>query len=171
MGALLRTHKKKEKVNLTIGNKLNTKRGGTINDDDPAFLTTLKNASLWRYNLPHQCCRPNPLGDPRVNLEISLQLTSKRAGTINDDDPTLLTTQKLVGPPPVLKKKIGNLHRYNSPHQRCRPNPIGDPKVKLEINLQLTSKRGSTINDDDPTLLTTQRLVLLQSLRKKLEIW
>ena len=46
MGALLRTHKKKEKVNLTIGNKLNTKRGGTINDDDPAFLTTLKNASL-----------------------------------------------------------------------------------------------------------------------------
>ena len=56
--------------------------------------------------------------------------------------------------------------RYNSPHQCCRPNPIGDPKVKKkkkvnllvfqtfqsEINLQLTSKQGSTINDNDPTL-------------------
>ena len=40
---------------------------------------------------------------------------------------------------------------------------------QLEINLRLTGKRGGTINDDDPTLSTTQKLVLLQSLRKKIE--
>ena len=67
--------------------------------------------------------------------------------------------------------KIGNpVTNIGGLISHCRPDPLGDPKLKLKINLQLTSKRGSTINDDDPTLLTTQKLVLLQSLRKKLEI-